>query len=426
VFSLTRKRSLVQSQYRPPGQAPNGCLGGESQEPNQEPTGYGLAMAGKRRGHGDDSIYFDQVNACWVGSVSLGYYPDGKRKRRTVRGRTKTEVRDKLKILREDITVRVQAPAGYTVRQAVDDWLETGLDGRSESTVTKYRCVLRPVVERLGRAVLHDLTAHDVRQALNLLAKEQSTATVAMAHNALTRAIRHAESRDLIRRNVSALIDTPKGQVGRPSRAMTIEQARRVIEIAGDLAKHRLGACVTLCLQTGIRTEEARALTWEHVDLNGDPDQDPPVPPSIAVWRSVRLHGDTKTRKSRRTLGLPRHTVDVLREHRERQERDWQKAGGVWKDHDLVFCTGIGTPLDAGNIRRQFRVMTEAAGIGRGWTPQELRHTFVSLLSATGTPVEEIARLAGHSSTRTTEVIYRRELRPVLTRGAEVMDAILS
>jgi integrase len=57
--------------------------------------------------------------------------------------------------------------------------------------------------------------------------------------------------------------------------------------------------------------------------------------------------------------------------------------------------------------------------------PQEFRHTFVSLLSATGTPVEEIARLAGHSSTRTTEVVYRRELQPVLTRGAEAMDAIL-
>ncbi|HUB37792.1 MAG TPA: hypothetical protein VMA72_02970 [Streptosporangiaceae bacterium] len=49
----------------------------------------------------------------------------------------------------------------------------------------------------------------------------------------------------------------------------------------------------------------------------------------------------------------------------------------------------------------------------------------MSLLSAAGIPVEEIARLAGHSSTRTTEVIYRRELRPVPTRGAEAMDAIL-
>jgi hypothetical protein len=41
-----------------------------------------------------------------------------------------------------------------------------------------------------------------------------------------------------------------------------------------------------------------------------------------------------------------------------------------------------------------------------------------------GVPVEEIARLAGHASSRTTEVIYRRELRPVITTGAEVMDQI--
>jgi hypothetical protein len=39
-------------------------------------------------------------------------------------------------------------------------------------------------------------------------------------------------------------------------------------------------------------------------------------------------------------------------------------------------------------------------------------------------PVEEIARLAGHASSRTTEVIYRRELRPVITTRAEVMDQI--
>jgi hypothetical protein len=39
-------------------------------------------------------------------------------------------------------------------------------------------------------------------------------------------------------------------------------------------------------------------------------------------------------------------------------------------------------------------------------------------------PVEAIARLAGHASTRTTEVVYRRELRPVITTGAQIMDQI--
>jgi len=46
------------------------------------------------------------------------------------------------------------------------------------------------------------------------------------------------------------------------------------------------------------------------------------------------------------------------------------------------------------------------------------------VLSYQGVPVEEIARLAGHASLRTTEVIYRRELRPVITTGAEVMDQL--
>jgi len=63
-------------------------------------------------------------------------------------------------------------------------------------------------------------------------------------------------------------------------------------------------------------------------------------------------------------------------------------------------------------------------GTGDGWTPRDLRTTFVSLLSHFGVAIEEIARLAGHASTRTTEIGYRRELRPVITTGAEVMDEL--
>jgi site-specific recombinase XerD len=80
--------------------------------------------------------------------------------------------------------------------------------------------------------------------------------------------------------------------------------------------------------------------------------------------------------------------------------------------------------LDDHNVRRQFRVITEAAGLGSEWVPRELRHTFVSLLSAHGVPVEAIALLAGHNQTATTELVYRHQIVPALTRGAEVMDQI--
>jgi integrase len=233
-----------------------------------------------------------------------------------------------------------------------------------------------------------------------------------MAHNALTRALRHAEANRHVVHNVAALVDTPKGQSGRPSKALTAEQATAVIKAT---EASRLGAYVILCLMTGIRTEEARALRWDHVDLDGR---------SIAVWRSVRHGGDTETAKSRRTLGLPQAVVEALLDHRVRQDEEKAAAGELWKDGDLVFTTTIGTGLDAANVRRSFTSICRTAGIGEHWAPRELRTSFVSLLSASGVPVEEIARLAGHSSSRTTEVIYRRELRPVLVKGAEVMDQI--
>ena len=132
-----------------------------------EPGASLYAMASARRGHGEDSIYFDQTSGYWVAAVSLGYSADGKRRRRTVRGRTKTEVRDRLRALREEIASNVQSPAACSVRQAIEDWLAAGLDGRSQKTIEKYRYVLKPVAERIGRAVLRDLTAHDVRQVLS-------------------------------------------------------------------------------------------------------------------------------------------------------------------------------------------------------------------------------------------------------------------
>ena len=45
-------------------------------------------------------------------------------------------------------------------------------------------------------------------------------------------------------------------------------------------------------------------------------------------------------------------------------------------------------------------------------------------MSHNGVSTEEIARLVGHASTRTTEIVYRRELRPVITTGAEIMHKV--
>jgi integrase len=75
-------------------------------------------------------------------------------------------------------------------------------------------------------------------------------------------------------------------------------------------------------------------------------------------------------------------------------------------------------------VRRSFRAVCTAAGIGPDWTSLELRHTFDSLMSDSEVAVEEIARLVGHAR-KVTETMYRHQLRPVVTTGAEKMDVLL-
>jgi integrase len=372
-----------------------------------------------RRTRGQDTIFFDHEGAActdpqrhrhcrgrWRGEVSLGFDASGKRLRRKVSGQTRAAVQDRLKKLHADLDAGLTkaAPSSYTLRAAAEDWLAHGLAGRSAKTIKKNQNVLEPILTAIGSRRLREVEITDVEAALAHMAGRYSTAAVAMGHNALTRAIRYSMARKRVVINVAALADTA-GQAGRPSKSFTPAQVAALLQASAGTRMH---AYIALCIGTGIRTEEARALRWDAVALDADV-------PHVQVWRSVRAHGDTKTQESRRTLALPQLAVGALKAHR--QQPDGQ--------HELVFATRDGTELDAANVRREFRAIVTAAGITGNWTPRELRHTGVSLLSLSGLPTEEIARMAGHSSTRTTEVVYRKELRPVIATGAQALDRLL-
>src|ERR1700733_10339317 len=266
----------------------------------------------RRRGQGEDSIYWDESKNRYVGAVSLGFSPAGTRIRKKVTGRTKTEVRDKLRELHQQVESGLRPRRRYTVGDALDDWLSVGVDGLSARTVSLYRdTIAKALREELGAVRLTELTAGDVQGALGVLASRLSTRTVQIAHNVLVRAIRQAERDDLVGRNVAALVKPPKGQLGgRPSKSLTFEQAVSLMAAARGT---RLEAYVTLSLLTGLRTEEVRALRWDHV-VAWVQGQWEPVSEAgfdheqlaVFVWRADRAGGDTKTPKSRRTLALPR------------------------------------------------------------------------------------------------------------------------
>ncbi|MFI5066018.1 MAG: tyrosine recombinase XerC, partial [Streptosporangiales bacterium] len=316
----------------------------------------------------------------YTGAISLSFDAAGRRQRVKRKGRTKAQVKDKLREVVEDLAAGVSAAEGYTVADAINDFLDQGMKGKSPETVSNYRSLAdHHLIPQLGAARLKKLTADELDTWMDDRAEELSGRTLRLVHQILERAIRHAQARDKVRRNVASLILVPEGQEGRPSKAMTLDQAVRLLDQVGPGSQHRLAAYVVVSLLAGVRTEEARALTWADVDLDEG---------TVAVYRSVRAKGDTKTRKSRRLLKLPRKAVEALREHRKRQAAERLQAGEQWQDHDLVFCREDGTPLDRWLVRREFAVITRAAGLGEEWAPRELRHSFVSILSASGVRIE--------------------------------------
>lgn len=377
----------------------------------------------------EGSIY--QEGKGYTGALWLGYRPDGKPNRPKRKGRTKEEVKDKLKKLVAELEAGVKSPANYTVGDAVQDWLSKGLKGRDPQTVTTNRILAeKHVIPLIGKAKLQDLRADDVEEWLDGLTDKLSTRSLRGVHAILKRSIRQAQARDMVIRNVAELVTTPKGKAGRPSKALTLDQATAVLEKAES---SRLHAYVVVSLMTGIRTEEARALRWDHVVawVNDETGWRPVTEAgfdherfALYVWRSVRAHGDTKTERSRRTLELPKRAAEALRKHHTRLAAQKLRAGEAWQNNNLVFCSPIGTPLDAANVRRAFRLITKKAGIGEEWTPRELRHSFVSIMSDSGVPLENIADLCGHSSTAVTEEVYRHQLKPVITKGAEAINAV--
>lgn len=374
-----------------------------------------------RRARGDGGLHWDGRRGRWIATTTIGYDGRGKRIVKRGSGRTKTEAKNKLRsLLRDQEDGLGQGQDGYTVRHAVEDWLAYGLGKQATPTLTKYRLLCgKHIIPLLGARRLRDLTAREVDSWLLKLSQELSTETLHRVHACLNRSVKRAMARDVVKRNVVELAEVPSGRSGRPSKSLTPEQ---VDDVLTKTAPDRLHHYVVVSLLTGGRTEELRALRWEHVHLEAGAE----LPPHLEVWRSVRADGDTKTRRSRRTLALPARCVDALRKQRAQQLADRLAAGERWQDTGMVFTTSIGTKMDAGNVRRDFRrALSLVPGIDPAeWTPRELRHSFVSVLSDAGVPVEEISRLVGHSGTTVTELVYRHQLKPVLQTGATVMDRL--
>lgn len=259
-----------------------------------------------------------------------------------------------------------------------------------------------------------------------------------MCHRILSRALKVAEQRGRVARNVSLLVDPPQA-VFEEVVPLTATEARKVLTAA---QQHRNAARWSVALALGLRQGEALGAKWEHLDLEA------------GVWRvkkqirrlpyrhgcgdtcgeqaprkcPQRLGGitesDPNTERGKRGIGIPPQLLADLRAHRQAQLAERLAAGSEWQDHDLVFAQANGRSIDGKQDWLLWRNLLASAGV-RHARLHDARHTAATLLLAQNIPPRVVMEILGHSTIAVTQNIYQHVMPEAVSAATAAVADVL-
>jgi integrase len=345
-------------------------------------------------------------------------------KRKAVYGKTRKEAAEKLtKALADRDMGLVLEGENRTLASFLDGWLEGTVKGSVKATTYEsyerlIRCHIRP---ELGRHKLKTLAADHV-QALYQRKLDSGLApgTVRQIHSVLSRALDQAVRWGTVPRNVCKATTPPKPD-SEEIRPLDAEQARQFLRTAGG---ERFEALYVLAVTAGLRIGELLALRWQDVDLESG-GATLRVRRTKSTAKSGPVFTTPKNGKGR-SIRLTRHASEALKVHRAAQNAERLKAGTLWQDNGLVFCTHGGRPLDSHNVARtSFKPLLERAELPN-IRFHDLRHTCATLLLSRGHHPKLVQELLGHASVALTLDRYSHVLPGMGDQTAAAMEAALS
>jgi site-specific recombinase XerD len=328
-------------------------------------------------------------------------------------------------------------------------------------TLTDYRSKASNwIVPLLGKHRLDRLAPEHLDAAYTTMLEEGlSPSSVLKVHRILSRALTIAVRRGRVSRNVATLIDAPSASATEIE-PLTGEEARRILDVAKT---KRNGVRWSVALALGIRQGEALGLRWSYLNLEtgeirawfqiqrSEWQHGCDAPHACgAKWhrkacrsnckehrhetdckpscrkRSHRCckrpcpkdctgHADKCPRrtgggvffrqrkgKSRLTLQCPPALLALLCAHKKLQAAERLKAGNRWTDHDLVFTTKLGGPIERTEDWKQWKSILKQAGV-RDARVHDARHTAATLLIEQGVHIRVVQEVLGHTRVTTTE-----------------------
>jgi integrase len=287
--------------------------------------------------------------------------------------------------------------APHAGRLRFGDYAQRWLAGRNDERTTAVRdeSVMRNhVLPRWGTVPLSKIEHSAVQAWVTELGQRLSPATVRECHRLTAGVLRSAMRDRLIGFNPCEGVRLPpRRRKDTDDRIVTREEllAKLLPVVPG-----RYRAVVALAGGTGLRWGECAGLCWDAVDLVAGVVRVVRVAEEISGH--VTLKPYPKSRAGRRTVPLPRFTVEALTRHRRVFGND---------DETLVFTARTGQPLKRGTFRaRVWKPSLRRAGLPVALRFHDLRHSYATWLVSDGVPINDVAKIMGHEQTSTTLNLY--------------------
>ncbi len=332
-----------------------------------------------------------------------GYDPGtGKQIQRTISGKTKKEVTQKLKAAVAALdSGTYKEPCKMSVGEWLDIWVAEYLNNVKPLTQQNYaNQVKRHLKPALGAVKLETLDPHIIQKFYNSLSDSGlSPKTVKNIHGILHSALQQAVDNDYIRRNPADVCKLPK--VVKPEiKPLEPDEIARLLK---EAEKDDYCNLFILAMFTGMRQGELLGLTWNNVDFDAG---------IITVKQQLQCKDgnyffETPKNGKGRTILPASIAMDTLRREREKQQNAQENAGSMWNNpYNLVFTDALGKNLVRRTVVKHFKKIAQRAGLADDARFHDLRHSFAVTSLYAGDDIKTVQANLGHATAQFTLDVY--------------------
>ncbi len=369
-----------------------------------------------KRANNEGTIFYRESRKEWVAQVSLNG------RRLTKYAKTQRECRDWVK----DTLTKIGNGLTFSGTQVtLEKYVSTWLDGKALSqrpqTVVQYRQLCsQHLLPTLGKMRLQEIQpAHLKRLYLMKLEAGLGARSVQLIHTVIHCVLKQAVKEGILGRNPVDAVQRPKVEQ-KEFHILNEAQAQRLVIASQNT---RYGMLFYLALMTGMREGELLGLKWSDLDW---------AKGVLNVQRQLRKSGGhgyvmmpPKTKAGRRQIKLGQGTLDRLAGHRKQLELQREAMGARWTETDLIFPNMVGKPMTSKNMINEFKRILKENGLP-DIRFHDLRHTSITFLLDSGTPVNTVQRRAGHSKASITTDTYGHSMGHSEDEAAERIEEMIT